>query len=332
MSRKKSIKDLRSRITHENTSLGGGTDGSISSAAYSRGGANPMGGYGNAPGVPSLLSGMPRSTSGNDMGGLLQPGFAGEARGAAGGGAPNLGAGPSFVSLSPSDSVSNYEGRMGGQPAFGAMYDGPSGGSTASFAQTQSNLPAPASPDAAQPMRPARSVRRPQGASPGRPATRERAAPIPGAAAPAAGRNLLAATRAGGGNDRHATSARLMAQVNENGGRATPASEGEEEDIYGGMDAEPTPASPPGSSTSPMLGSLSRQAEPAALGSVLSALSAAARKQGAQRILKGTTAEEESKRRKTERKVEEARRRESKPLESYVDRRDERAFRGINGE
>jgi exocyst complex component 4 len=116
------------------------------------------------------------------------------------------------------------------------------------------------------------------------------------------------------------------------------ASSGGEEDTFEDAEAyeDPRrarprePAAP--SFTSPTVGTLSKPAEPAALGSVLSALSAAGRKQGAQRILRGTTAEEESKRRKTERKVEDARAKESRPLESYVDRRDERAFRGINGE
>jgi exocyst complex component 4 len=80
---------------------------------------------------------------------------------------------------------------------------------------------------------------------------------------------------------------------------------------------------------SPPLGSLSRSEEPAALGSVLNALTQAGRKKGQARMLRGTTADEESKRRKSERKVEMARKKEARPLEHYIDRQDERPFREI---
>jgi exocyst complex component 4 len=366
MSRKKSVRvpDLRSRITHENASLGGGVDGSIAVSSFSRGTAGlPMpqqqaqqyqsgfhGGHAHTASNASVSSfaamrgapqqgqqqqqrqpppaeqyGMPRSGS-NDM---LAPHSQQQQQ-------HHLGAGPSFVSLSPSDSISNYEGRAGagssnayGAPAHLGTGFEPSAASVASFAQAQDGGP----------IRPARSMRRPQGAPP-LPAARSRAATSPSrheapAAPPAAGRNLLGGRGARpAATDRHATSARLMANMNGVDG----ASSGGEEDTFEDAEAyeDPRrarprePAAP--SFTSPTVGTLSKPAEPAALGSVLSALSAAGRKQGAQRILRGTTAEEESKRRKTERKVEDARAKESRPLESYVDRRDERAFRGINGE
>ncbi|CEH13755.1 Exocyst complex subunit Sec8 [Ceraceosorus bombacis] len=390
MSRKKSTRgpDLRSRIQHSNTALGGGTETgampNMPRLAAGTMGAQMMpagsGGLGlpgtsggrmayNAQGTQSTLAssqGIPQS--GSSQGYLNTMTASSSASG------QNLGAGPSFVSLTPSDSISNYEGRAGhgaaamlASSSHGPLADvyEPSGGSTASFAQGQyehsnqyyahaapggggetSLIPPVAHQEpSSHPARPARSVRRPQGQQQNGATAVPSARPgvEPAASSTGPGRNLLDRTRtpaarpqAGGASDRHATSARLMAQVNGQNGRETPSSVGDEdeEDPYGGMDDGHArgPSSPPLSAdVSPTVGQLSGRSEPAALGSVLSALSAAGRKQGAQRILRGTTAEEESKRRRAERKVEEARSRESKPIEHYIDRRDERALRGING-
>lgn len=291
--------------------------------------------------------------------------------------AHNLGAGPSFVSLSPSDSISNFEGRPGNHPQYpgvnpsssqsiaGQLFE-PSAGSTASFALGLSD------PNASTnaPLRPARSVRRPQRMSalgqgmssesntmsPLRNATGMQSTESP--ADTPVGRNLalrpervdnsgydsmrssdtthVVATAA----DRHAKSARLMAQVNQmdsKDGQETPISDlsdqEEGDDGFGGrnnglLSASNVTSGGP-SPTSPPLGSLTQEQSPSALGSVLSALSSAGRKQGQARILRGTTAEEESRRRKIERKVQAARTRESKPLDAYVDRADEKAFRQI---
>ena len=65
------------------------------------------------------------------------------------------------------------------------------------------------------------------------------------------------------------------------------------------------------------LGSLTQPKEPAALNSVISALSAAGRKHQANRIMRGgvdVTAEEEKKRRKNERKIDDLRGKSSRPL------------------
>lgn len=102
------------------------------------------------------------------------------------------------------------------------------------------------------------------------------------------------------------------------GGRDTPVSDLEEdiEDVYGGLSPIDGPSKSPfsnspatGSSlaTSTPLGSLTQSQSPAALGSVLSALSQAGRKQQGRRIMRGMTAEEQSKQRKVERSMDEAR-------------------------
>lgn len=407
MSRQKSQRDIRSRIKHENVHLGGGAELGSASASGSRPSTTRQPSYDYQQG-PSYTSSMvkptmTRSGSSNDIN-VASTSASSSAAAAALVNAANLGAGPSFVSLSPSDSISNFEGRAGSRGGLGAAFDQhtssftaaggsqlrgtgmgngglfePSAGSTASFAQ---NLAAPDGTErgeTASPLRPARSVRRPmQAPSPSpqdsysRPSSSRRQVQYPGDAASdaaaatpsspqAVGRNLLQATQrspsrggfntdsATGGGDRHARSARLMAQVATGGsnGRATPnswrASQAESstsaefDDVYGGMDvggADDGPASQDSRGMSSVdqtstLGSLTRNGQPAALGSVLSALSAAGRKQGAARILRGTTAEEESRRRKRERKVEDARGKQVRPLEHYVDRADEKAFREI---
>lgn len=345
--------------------------------SYSYGG----GGGGNEGGVEMLhgSSGeMGAGGSGSYSAGVTGPSSAGPAHQYIQQ-AHNLGAGPSFVSLSPSDSISNFEGRPGNHPQYPGMHSAgahtgghsiagqlfePSAGSTASFALGLGDPNAAAS----APLRPARSGRRPQRMSvlsqsasnepntmsPLRNATgmqsSESTADTP------VGRNLALRPERGDNSgydsmrssdtthvaptaDRHAKSARLMAQVNRmggNDGQETPnsdLSDQEDGDGFGGYDngllsASNVPSGGP-SPTSPPLGSLTQEQSPSALGSVLSALSSAGRKQGQARILRGTTAEEESRRRKIERKVEAARSRESKPLESYIDRADEKAFRQI---
>lgn len=340
MNRQKSTKDIRSRIKHENVNLGGGTE---------------MGGVPNNQGLHSNTFAPPfrqqqgvghhvsASTASNHSVGA--PMAIGPFRSGSGDTGlvhhqPHpLGAGPSFVSLSPSDSISNFEGRPGGAFAgmAGQLFE-PSAGSTASFAQAQ--------PEAATPLRPARSGRRPQQLQ----HSEYPADVLPSGSSPAsAGRNLLnSESRPRGlsdasemhidGNgpvDRHARSAKLMAQVaNPHDGRATPNSIDMEDEMagdQGGYEAQyaSARAHDAQSTTSPPLGSLSRGEEPAALGSVLTALTKAGRKKGQARMLRGTTAEEESRRRKSERKVETARAKESRPLEHYIDRKDEVPFREI---
>jgi exocyst complex component 4 len=364
-------KDIRSRIKHENVNLGAGTEmgGQPAGQGLHSNVFNnnipyrqnaPLPGHNPTPSVVSnhsyVSSGPMRMTynvnPSQDFVHQSHP----------------LGAGPSFVSLSPSDSISNFEGRPGGittrMPE--QLYE-PSAGSTASFAQ---GLAEPSTP-----LRPIRSVRRPQQQLPqqqqqGPPAlpsaTRSGFQPAlepiqsgERSASPA-GRNLLARKAAPASLsdpasepvkpiNRHARSARLMAQVvNQQDGRATPNSINSEDDSALGhaesvedgaqyatktsrsYDSQQAPNSYDSQMTvSPPLGSLSRSEEPAALSSVLNALTQAGRKKGQARILRGTTAEEESKRRKSERKVEQARKKEARPLENYIDRQDERPFREI---
>ncbi len=78
------------------------------------------------------------------------------------------------------------------------------------------------------------------------------------------------------------------------------------------------------------LGSLTANNQPAALDSVLSALTSAGRKRQAARIMRGTTAEEESRRRRNEKKISEVSSQLRKPMTSYIDRSDPRAFQSIN--
>lgn len=397
MSRQKSQRDIRSRIKHENVHLGGGAE--LGGGPAPKPARQPWEQHGASYSTVSTSSigapMMPRSGSSNDVNGASSSSNNTASAAASAIAAANLGAGPSFVSLSPSDSISNFEGRAGtrglgaafdhapmgtmplagmlptsGQRSGGPGLFEPSAGSTASFAQ---NLGAGdgSREDGSTPLRPARSQRRPLQAPSASPqdgfsrTPSSRRQQYAGAATDAAsssvqavGRNLLQATHgqspSRGSNtsagDRHARSARLMAEVASGGdnGRATPnswtragesADEADFDDVYGGMDggvddgagqyANNHRATLNVEQTTPTLGSLTRREEPAALGSVLSALSAAGRKQGAARILRGTTAEEESRRRKRERKVEDARGKEVRPLEHYVDRADEKAFREI---
>lgn len=425
LGRSKSGKDIRSRIKHENTQLGSGTQMGgvpnnyglhINASQMRAAQRQPFDGPSSAstsspvtsPQLPSLPPSRPQQQqqardyrdSSHSSGDGTAAAHHAPQRGMSGSDAPlthpavaaaarELGAGPSFVSLSPSDSVSNYEGRLGKAPSSLGFSAGgqlePTAGSTASFAQGQGqglggsaaagNAATSAFPSAPQqqgtPSRPARSGRRPNRSSlnngdvaqssqdttsqhyPSHSISTNAATAAP------VGRNLLGSARAAAGasrgddvradpapsrnapsssNDRHARSARLMVQVQQgDDGRATPGSTvSEEEDVYAGMeddgynvfnsnDSKQTTQS----ASSPPLGSLTRREQPAALSSVLSALSQAGRRQGQTRILRGVTAEEESRRRRIERKFEAARSRESKPLQAYVDPYDQRAFREI---
>ncbi|UZJ53559.1 hypothetical protein CBS101457_002879 [Exobasidium rhododendri] len=384
LNRAKSTKDIRSRIKHENVNLGAGAEmGGVPNnrglhdnafVVQSSGKQAPVttGAHRATPSVISnhstnnpllQMGGIPRSSSGDVLHNQQffqqqqqqQQQQNQQQHSYYQGGDPRhqphpLGAGPSFVSLSPSDSVSNFEGRPGGMMTSmaGQLFE-PSAGSTASFAQALN--------DPSQPLRPARSGRRPQQQS----YSQERDAypqqegsQSSDPSMSSAGRNLLntSSRRQGqsastkdytvekaGPVDRHGRSARLMAQVvKQDDGRATPNSlQSEDESGLGHTREEmhePQYASAAKSydsqiTISPPLGSLSRQEEPAALSSVLNALTQAGRKKGQARIMRGTTAEEESKRRKSERKVEMARSKDSKPLEHYIDRQDERSFREI---
>ncbi|SPO38418.1 related to SEC8 - protein transport protein [Pseudozyma flocculosa] len=383
MSRHNTIKDLRSRIKHENTSLGSGTAHHVADVFNPtiHGSAN-VSGNGHTRQAPS-----------------------------------NVGAGPSFVSLAPSDSISQIDGKTGygggysetpqGYPLVGIPRAGsPTNQSTASFAlmnHTSAAAAASAIGRPSSPLRPARSVRRPQQAPAvdglersstlARPSLRiipgvdaamsqqqqQQPSPPPTSATrPHAGpgRDLLSASRSQQQlppptsvqsahplqqhhqpADRHARSAQLMAQValsanDRDGG----ISSGDEDDIYGGISPiDPpengffgsngggsgnrlsvpggnngaTPAATKRQSGAP-LGSLTHADEPAALGTVLAALSAAGRKHQAARIMRGTTAEEETRRRKTEKKISDVQAAERRPLGDYVKHSDERGFQDIN--
>ena len=352
MNRHGTLKDIRSRIKHENTNLGSGTEAGAPRPFNMPDNFNP------AIVPPSRLQ------------------------------QPNVGAGPSFVSLAPSDSVSNFEGRAGHghQPEMMSSYpshrpSSPTNLSTASFAlatDASPNIP----PAPGSPLRPARSVRRPQQApavdrlerskTSIRPSLKippiPAGAPLDSSSVPSPispsragpGRDLLAASRSqqqlqqqqqqhsSPPSNRHTRSAQLMAQVAQSG-RDTPISSADEEDdIYGGISPVDEPQSRRsqrvsflGQQNQPAqhqkqaqptvgLGSLTQSDEPAALSSVLSALSAAGRKHQAARIMRGTTAEEETRRRKTERKISEVQTNRRRPVEEYVKSSDERAFREIN--
>ncbi|TKY85669.1 hypothetical protein EX895_005209 [Sporisorium graminicola] len=193
--RSKSIKDLRSKIKHENSSLGSGTAASSFTSARHQV-PNVGEAFGHHPGSASIGGGA-GATAGY-----------GTAYDAAAPNAASLGTGPSYVTLAPSDSISNYEGRQNhGYPssssshAFGNYSSSnntigatsheyphqynhhgrppsPTNQSTASFAldpafsMTGSNAPTisssrmPSRPEASDPapnspLRPARSMRRP---------------------------------------------------------------------------------------------------------------------------------------------------------------------------
>ncbi|KAJ9479220.1 Exocyst complex component SEC8 [Pseudozyma hubeiensis] len=89
--RSNTIKDIRSKIKHENTSLGAGTAASsFSSARHQIPHVSEA--FGQHPGSVSLAG----ATAYNPTAPSNPTGF---------------GAGPSFVSLAPSDSISNYQGR-----------------------------------------------------------------------------------------------------------------------------------------------------------------------------------------------------------------------------
>ncbi|CAO1630595.1 unnamed protein product [Sympodiomycopsis kandeliae] len=276
----------------------------------------------------------------------------------------HLGAGPSFVSLTPSDSISNFEGKHGGissqqypqyqhqqssiplpgGPQGGSLFPrspSPTAGSTASFARQMNDVGTSGTASNhgrsqdAMPNRPTRSIRRPIGMT-GNAAGHGIAGPSPLSQNQQAAPQLSIHPPAGEAprsGDRHARSARLMAQVNDLGGaaqdnRMSMNSEDESlEDAYGGLSPIEGPSRSPfahstaGSSAldgpSPHLGSLSKDKSPAALGSVLSALSQAGRKGQGRRIMRGMTAEEESRRRRVERRMDEARSVEFRDLRHY---------------
>lgn len=102
------------------------------------------------------------------------------------------------------------------------------------------------------------------------------------------------------------------------------------DEAYGGLSPLEGPSKSPFADSpsnldvaTPTLGSLSKQNSPAALGSVLSALSAAGKKNQGRRIMRGMTAEEESRRKRVERKMDEARRVDFRDLSHYAQRGDQ---------
>lgn len=280
------------------------------------------------------------------------------------------------MSLTPSDSASNYEGRYQHQhhhqPSIssnlassshqrGASQSlfprpvSPTADSTASFARQLNDDPSADnynntdssgkrdSNGASMPLRPQRSMRRPMGMS-GNPL---QPPPVPrtgssgpghshsSAKAPSISLIPPAPEAEGRSGDRHARSARMMAQMNmASGGRDTPTSQHSDDVEDGGLSPldGPTQSQLPfsnklaprsGAEPAPVLGSLSQDKGPAALGSVLSALSQAGRKHQGRRILRGMTAEEESRRRQVEKRMDEARGVEYRDLSHYRQRDDE---------
>ncbi|SJX62766.1 related to SEC8-protein transport protein [Sporisorium reilianum f. sp. reilianum] len=445
--RSKTIKDLRSKIKHENTSLGSGTAASTFTSARHQ-----------VPHVGEAFGHHPGSASIGGGGGAAAAAGYGTTYDASAPNAASLGAGPSYVTLAPSDSISNYEGRQDhGYPSSSShAYGGysssnsntgvtshgahqhqysqhgrppsPTNQSTASFAldpafsmpsgnaATVSHNRMPSRPEVSDPtphspLRPARSMRRPTQAPevqrglasitssstaqdrtrvpPQRPqlqippvgsASASRSAVSPSSPARnATGRDLLAASRSQGGShsrnpsaqstgaaslsphatppsaDRHTRTAQLMAQVARSGTPSSQPDSEDHDDLYGGLSPVDAPSEGHGAelySNHPSshrlfvpgqrpqrdprrksgapLGSLTESNQPAALDSVLSALTSAGRKRQAARIMRGTSAEEESRRRRNEKKISETSQQLRKPLTSYVDRNDPRAFQSIN--
>ncbi|CAD6900494.1 unnamed protein product [Tilletia controversa] len=167
------------------------------------------------------------------------------------------------------------------------------------------------------PLRPARSVRRPLQA----PSIEPRSAYPPRSAGADSVRSDATGDSRGFGSS---ASYRLQ----------TVEDDDQESDDYGARtgDTEVLASDEaPAPELSPQLGSLTKEKSPqVALGSALSALSAAARKQQANRVMRGTTAEEETHRRRNERKINEMREVQARPIEHYMSHRDEGAFRHIN--
>ncbi|CDR99686.1 related to SEC8-protein transport protein [Sporisorium scitamineum] len=175
----------------------------------------------------------------------------------------------------------------------------------------------------------------------------------------APGRDLLAAPLSPHATppsaDRHTRTAQLMAQVARSGTPSSQPNSEDHDDLYGGLSPIDAPSeghdaalysnqpnshrlSVPGQrpqrdprrKSGAPLGSLTESNQPAALDSVLSALTSAGRKRQAARIMRGTSAEEESRRRRNEKKISETSQQLRKPISSYVDRSDPRAFQSIN--
>lgn len=146
-----------------------------------------------------------------------------------------------------------------------------------------------------------------------------------------------------------------MAQMARSGTPSSQPDSEDHEDLYGGLSPIDAPSDSHGASlysnhtgsnvlsvpgqrpqrdprreSGAPLGSLTEDNQPAALDSVLSALTSAGRKRQAARIMRGTTAEEESRRRRNEKEISQTSRQQRKPLSSYVDASDPRAFQSIN--
>ncbi|PWN29329.1 hypothetical protein BDZ90DRAFT_230216 [Jaminaea rosea] len=351
-------KDIRSRIKHSNVHLGTGVE--LERVTHSQiQQQRAAAGIGNVPGAPGQQQPTSASASYHN-----QPSYSAsyDAQPAT---APfaqeqhHLGAGPSFVSLTPSDSISNHEGRTAHQmsaippvpsghhqhqPSTSSLRNhqakqpsqslfprppSPTADSTASFArQMNDGSNESSSHDAQTPNRPKRSMRRPVGMTGG--------GGMPSIVVPPTQPGLPVASGSRSG-DRHARSARLMASVNDSNGRDTPLSMQSEEaddaeDAYGGLSPTDSPSkrnrgpfldTPSTAQPTPTLGSLTQSQSPAALGSVLSALSEAGRKNQGRRIMRGMTAEEESRRRRVEKRMDEARGVEYRDVRHYEQRGDQ---------
>ncbi|KDN51404.1 hypothetical protein K437DRAFT_272907 [Tilletiaria anomala UBC 951] len=339
MSRQQSMRskgaaaDIRSRIRHENTNLGAGVDIQPSF----RGGA--------ALGAPHGLAGVQQGEAA-----FLAHGGSGYSSSAAvamnGGGCEySHQISASIASLSSS----GFHGTSSETNLAQSLQGASLGGQT--------------------PLRPARSARRPQNQSPQRQdgfalAGPSRAHQLPGlqihqdpvdrSAAP--GRNLLNSNRGtrvspvgepdGYGSFSLARGASTSGQFmhNQHGYEAPQPRSGlkaaydGEEDAYGGLSPLgehpghelPIPSISP--TTPASVGSLTHRKEPAALNSVISALSAAGRKHQTNRIQRGAavSAEDERRRRGSQMRIDQMRHIERRPLESYLRKDDARAFREIN--
>ena len=291
--------DIRSRIRHENTNLGGGVDISSSGSHGDLASA--------ASGASRIVAGYPSAGS---SGGGGSSGYAATASAAINGRGEyqQHGQQSSIASLGSSTATSHSQGSSSGSHR--------------------------GQPPVSTPSRPARSNRRPlstmssqqdlygQGTGTGHRADLPTLQIPDDRPAGRPGRNLLA-------DQDHLGQGQLF----------SPAEE--DEDAYGGLSPlrDQNGRSPLSTtmsvspSTPASVGSLTHRNEPAALGNVMSALSAAGRKHQANRIQRGTTTvvdEDEKRRRGSQMKLDELRRVERRPLEAYLHKEDSRAFREIN--
>ncbi|CAO1627775.1 unnamed protein product [Parajaminaea phylloscopi] len=349
-------KDIRSRIKHSNVHLGTGVELERISHSQlqqqrSAAGGTPLQSPFGQPGLHHSASASPAHQSeGTSYGfpsqesqgsGASSHLVSADAPGQFDGRQPQHGHPQSYRQYQPSapSSLSAGHSRQASQQSFAFRPISPSADSASGYPRSMGdpeNTPPPGpstNSNAATPNRPQRSMRRPVGMSrppSNLPPALETANQVPGLSViPPPG------DHPGG---RPARSTRLMAQVNHltsEKGRYTRQSQQVDEmdeldEGYGASSPIDGPRKPPFAEVSsqlsvatPPLGSLSKSNSPASLGSVLSALSEAGRKNQGRRIMRGMTAEEESRRRRVERKMDEARQIEFRDLSFYQQQNDD---------